>query len=284
MFAPLFRSNFACVNYLSGRRLFVKASALMLAGGSFVQAQNVQAVNATVLNRSARMRALSQRLVKLKAQQLLQVNLDATSDSIVATEKLISSHVQFLSASVPPTSKVRMETLGRLASALSAQARLTPTMESLSQTNALSLEVLNAADELTTEMQSLSKIKAIEVIMVAGRQRMLSQRMAKNYFLIAARVDSKESTNRIAADRKTFSDSMKLLGESPVADAKIKQELTNLATRYKRLDELVADTSDKGIAKANLTSVATVSEQVLASAHELTVLFEEALKSKEVGA
>jgi nitrate/nitrite-specific signal transduction histidine kinase len=133
-------------------------------------------------------------------------------------------------------------------------------------------------------MQSLEKVKAVEGVNIAGRQRMLSQRMAKNYFLAAARADNKEAAAKISADRKLFTDAMKLLGESPVADAKVKQEHANLASRYKKYEDLVADLSDKGTTKANLAQVATMSEQVLASAHELTVLFEEALKSKEVGA
>jgi hypothetical protein len=148
----------------------------------------------------------------------------------------------------------------------------------------MSLDVLKAADELTTEMQSLAKVKAVEVVNIAGRQRMLSQRMSKNFLLAAARVDSKEAATKIAADRKLFTDSLKTLNDSPVADAKVKQELVNLASRYKKLDELVADVSEKGLSKSNLSSVALMSEQVLASAHEVTVLFEDALKSKEVGA
>jgi Type IV pili methyl-accepting chemotaxis transducer N-term len=269
---------------ISDRRVFLKSSVVVLGSGTLVHAQNVEAVNATVVNRSARMRALSQRLVKLKTQQFLQITPDATSDSIVATEKLISSHLQFLSASVPASARPRVDTLSRLATALVIQSKVSPTAESLIQTNAASLEILKAADELTTEMQSLSKIKAVEVINIAGRQRMLSQRMAKNFMLAGARVESKEAATRIAADRKLFSDSMKTMNDSPVADAKVKQELANLASRYKKFDDLVADTSEKGLAKSNLTAIATMSEQVLASAHELTVLFEESLKSREVGA
>jgi Type IV pili methyl-accepting chemotaxis transducer N-term len=268
----------------SDRRFFIKASVFVLGSGTLVHAQNVEAVNATVVNRSARMRALSQRLAKLKTQQFLQVNPDATSDSIVVTEKLIGSHLQFLSSSVPVSSRGKVDTLSRLASALLVQSKASPTAESLMQTNAMSLEVLRAADELTIEMQSLAKAKAVEVVNIAGRQRMLSQRMAKNYFLAAARADNKEAAGKISADRKLFTDAMKLLGESSVADAKVKLELANLTSRYKKYEDLVADISDKGIAKANLAQVATMSEQVLASAHELTVLFEEALKSKEVGA
>jgi hypothetical protein len=268
----------------SNRRGFIKSSLVVLGSATLVHAQNVEAVNATVVNRSARMRALSQRLAKLKTQQFLQINPDATSDSVVATEKLISSHLQFLSSTVPASSRVKVDNLSRLTGLLLAQSKATPTAESLMQTNAMSLDVLKAADELTIEMQSLAKVKAVEVVNIAGRQRMLSQRMAKNYFLAAARADNKEAAAKIAADRKLFNDSMKVLIDSPVADAKVKQEHANLMNRYKKYEELIADLSDKGMSKQHLASIAVMSEQVLASAHELTVLFEEALKSKEVGA
>jgi Type IV pili methyl-accepting chemotaxis transducer N-term len=267
-----------------GRRVFVKAGVAVFFGVTLVHARNAEAVNAAVINRSARMRALSQRLVKLKTQQFLQVSPDATSDSIVVTEKLMASHLQFLSSSVPVSSRSKFDTVSRLTAALLVQAKSAPTVESLSKTNEMSQDLLKAADELTVEMQALAKVKAVEVVNLAGRQRMLSQRMAKNFFLAAARADNKEAAAKIAADRKIFSDSMKLLGESPIADAKIKQEHANLANRYRKFDELVADLSEKGLAKTNLVSMASLSEQVLASAHELTVLFEESLRTKEVGA
>jgi hypothetical protein len=284
MFSPVLWSDVSSKKSLNSRRLFVKGSAVIFASASLVHAQNAQAVNAAVVNRSARMRALSQRLVKLKAQELLQISPDATLDSLVATEKLMSSVIQFLSSSVPVSSRARMETLSRLSSTLLAQSKLKPTLEFLIQSNTMSLELLTAAEELTAEMQALSKVKAVEIVNTAGRQRMLSQRMAKNYFLLANRLDVKDAGTRINADRKSFNDAMKLLGENPLADAKVKQEHANLANRFKKYDELLADTSEKGMSKANLMSIAVISEQVLASANELTVMFEEAVKAKEVGA
>jgi Type IV pili methyl-accepting chemotaxis transducer N-term len=284
MFSSVSRSDFYLQIPENSRRLFVKTGFFLLASASLVHAQNAQAVNAVAVNRSARMRALSQRLVKLKAQQLLQINPDATSDSIVATDKLISSHLQFLTSTVPSSSRPKLDTLSRLATSLLAQAKVLPTVESLSQTNALSLEVLTAADELTIELQALAKVKEVEIINTAGRQRMLSQRMAKRYLLVAARVEMKDTASRMAADRKLFTDSMKQLSDSPLADAKVKQELANLASRYKKFDEIVADINEKSTSKTNQTSVATMSEQVLSSAHELTVLFEEALKLKDASA
>jgi hypothetical protein len=284
MASPVFTCQTSLKNSFSSKRFFIKASVLVLGSGPLVHAQNAAAVNAAVVNRSARMRALSQRLVKLKTQQFLQVSPDATSDNIMGTEKLISSHLQFLSSSIPPTSRNKMDALSRLVSSLMVQAKVSPTVESLIQTNALSMEVLKAADELTAEMQTLSKVKAVAVVNLAGRQRMLSQRMAKNYFLLAARADNKEAIARIADDRKQFNDAMKQLADSPEADAKVKQELVNLASRYKKYEEQLADTSDKGMGKGQLATIAAMSEQILVSANELTILFEEALKSKEVSA
>jgi hypothetical protein len=259
---PVFAVEKFLRKFPSDRRSFLKASVVVLGTGTLVHAQDASAVNAAVVNRSARMRALSQRLVKLKTQQFLQINPDATSDSIVATEKLMSSHLQFLSSSVPLTSRARVDNLGRLVDVLMAQAKVVPTRESLIETNAKSMDVLKAADELTVEMQSLSKVKAVAIV--------------------AARADNKEAVTRIAEDRKLFSEAMKQLADSPVADAKVKQEHANLASRYKKYEELIGDASDKGMNKAHLASIATLSEQVLASAHELTVLFEDALKSKNV--
>jgi hypothetical protein len=292
MFVSLFDSSspvLCCVSSSAlrptiTRRTFVRAGVVVFGSASLVHAQNVAAVNAAVINRAARMRALSQRLVKLKSQQFLQITPDATADMIVLTEKLIGSHLQFLSSSIPASSRGKFELVSRHAGLLVAQSKLSPTIQSLMQLNAVAQDSLQAADELTTDMQALAKIKTAEIINLSGRQRMLSQRMAKHFFLAAARADNKEAAPKIAADRKLFSDSMKLIADSPLADAKIKQQHASLANQYRKFDELVADLSEKGLAKPNLIVMATLSEQVLANAHELTVLFEEALKSKEVGA
>jgi hypothetical protein len=101
--------------------------------------------------------------------------------------------------------------------------------------------------------------------------------------LLAAKADTKEAANLIAEDRKLFSDALKQLAESSIADGKIKQELTSLGTRFKKFDELLADL-DKSANKAHLANVATISEQVLSGAHDVTMMFEDALKAKEVSA
>jgi Type IV pili methyl-accepting chemotaxis transducer N-term len=263
------------------RRNFSTYTLSILALTSLMHPSNAQALNVSLVNKSARVRALSQRLVKLKAQQFLQINPEATSDCLITSEKLLASHMAFLVSSVPPAAKKQIETLRALVATLMTQVSVSPTKESLALANKTSLETLAAADDLTSAMQAMAKEKSADIVNMAGRERMLSQRMAKNYFLIAAKVDSGDAGAKIDADRALFSENLKKLSASGVVDAKIKQEISVLAGRFKKYEELLSDKSEKAMAKANLSSVATLSEQVLATAHEVTGMFEDVLKVKE---
>jgi Type IV pili methyl-accepting chemotaxis transducer N-term len=272
--------SFHDLDLLNDRRTFLKATITLVGFGGLAHAQNADAVNAIAVNRAARIRAISQRIVKLKAQQLLAINTETTPDSIVATEKLLASHMQFLSSTVPSGIRPRLDGLSALTSKLVALSAIKPTKDSLAETNAMATATLKSADELATELQKLSKLKAVEVVNESGRERMLSQRMAKNYFLMSANVESKAISAAIDADRTQFSEILKRISESSVADAKIKQEISTAASRYKRYDELLADKSDKNLNnKQHLANIATMSEQILTSMHDITMMFEDIVKA-----
>jgi Type IV pili methyl-accepting chemotaxis transducer N-term len=263
----------------SNRRTILKASIALVGFGGLAHAQNAEAVNAIAVNRASRVRAISQRIVKLKAQQFLAINTETTSDSIVANEKLLASHMQFLSSTVPSGIRAKFDALGALTNKLTALSAIKPTKDSLAETNAMAMATLKSADELTAELQKLSKLKAVEIMNESGRERMLSQRMAKNYFLLAASVEAKTIASSIDADRAQFAEILKRMGESSLADAKIKQEIAAAAGRYKRYDELLADKSDKSLNnKQHLAAIATMSEQVLTSMHDITMMFEDVVK------
>jgi Type IV pili methyl-accepting chemotaxis transducer N-term len=148
------------------------------------------------------------------------------------------------------------------------------------QANSAATEVVANADFLTTDMVAASKQKAVAVINLAGRQRMLSQRMAKNYLLIANGILPKELPASIDADRKTYTEAMTAISAGPEADAKEAKGVAELSTIYKRFDVLVADRSDAGMAKPNLVTLATLSEQLLNAAHEVTLMFEDVVSAK----
>ena len=262
------------------RRNFVKIGLALSGLATLAQAENAQANNAVVVNRSARLRALSQRLVKFRAQQLLAIAPETSLDSVLAVEKLIKSHMLFLNSSVPTQARPLLSNLQATITTMFGASNTAITKDSLIQVNTAAAEVLKNADALTVEMVAISKQKAINLVNIAGRQRMLSQRMTKNYFLIANGIQTKELPANIDADRKLFTDSLAALGASPEADAKIAKGLADVAVLYKRFEPLVVDRTDAGLAKANLVNLATLSEQLLTAAHDATLLFEDAFTAK----
>jgi Type IV pili methyl-accepting chemotaxis transducer N-term len=266
------------------RRRLIKGSLALLGLGTLAHAQNAQATDAIVVNRSARMRALSQRIVKLKAQQVLQVSPEIATETLLAAEKLMKSHLQFLQSSVPSGFRGSIDLLTASVGDFLKLVKGASGKEELVALNDAAGKVLVNADKLTAEMVSASKQTAVAVVNISGRQRMLSQRMTKHYMFIAAGASIKDLPSLVDADRKLFAEAMTTLASNPLADSKVMKEITHLSDLYKKIDLLLVDRSEKAMAKPNLVSLAALSEQVLASAHDLTLLFEESVLAKSASA
>jgi Type IV pili methyl-accepting chemotaxis transducer N-term len=266
------------------RRRLIKGSLALLGLGTLAHAQNAQATDTIVVNRSARMRALSQRIVKLKAQQVLQVSPEIATETLLAAEKLMKSHLQFLQSSVPSGFRGSIDLLTASVGDFLKLVKGASGKEELVALNDAAGKVLVNADKLTAEMVSASKQTAVAVVNISGRQRMLSQRMTKHYMFIAAGASIKDLPSLVDADRKLFAEAMTTLASNPLADSKVMKEITHLSDLYKKIDLLLVDRSEKAMAKPNLVSLAALSEQVLASAHDLTLLFEESVLAKSASA
>ncbi len=167
-----------------------------------------------------------------------------------------------------------------LVTAMFAASNTAITKDSLIQVNTAAAGMLKKADVLAVEMVAISKQSAINLVNIAGHQRMLSHRTTKNYFLIANGIQTKELPANIGADRKLFTDALAALGASPEAEAKIAQGLADVAALCKRFEPMVADRTEIGLAKPNLVNLATLSEQLLTAAHDATLLFENTFTGK----
>ena len=267
------------------RRVFIKSAIALSAGSTLLVATASNANNALAVNRSARMRALSQRFTKLKAQQLLLGSSDAITDTLLSVEKTMASHMQFLASTVSdPKGKQLVEQLRVQEAVLVKFSAPAATKESVAATNKAASETLKIANDLTLVLEGISKAKEVSLVNLAGRQRMLSQRMAKQYFLIAATIEDKSTFAAIDADRTAFNEALKTLNDSTLATPKIKEELAKTGASFKRYDALLSDRTDKGSAKPQLISIASMSEQLLAQCNEITFQFEDLVKAKELSA
>ncbi len=127
--------------------------------------------------------------------------------------RVVAADVKTLSEEIRTLAKVCKNSVGQCFEQVQRCAESSQAMEdSLRQTLDLILEVSESIDSvpaiLEEQVNGLDRLRVVATtINVAGRQRMLTQRMAKEFLLICYGVDS-------AANRQNLSDSMGLFDSS----------------------------------------------------------------------
>lgn len=127
------------------------------------------------LNRAGRLRMLSQRLVRMVAADSLPDDTIALIDTNIGALGKSLSRASFgdlldaVEAAWPP--------LRALASSRPAGASITPAR--LLEIDRLAEQLLTHADQLTQQLEAAGLVTSLHVINISGRQRMWSQRFAK---------------------------------------------------------------------------------------------------------
>ena len=223
------------------------------------------------INRAGQLRMLSQRLVKLYALQCCPVRLPEVAgllaDSVAAVEANLATLARSLSR---PTFGDLVDAVavpwGRLRGALRAPAATAR----LPDVDALAEEVLAQAEQLTANLEIAAFATALHVINVAGRQRMLSQRLAKQALLSAL--------TGMAAEDGTAAElvgGFAYLQALPLSNAAIKAELA-LATSC--WDAVRAALQHAG-SPAGQERIARLSEELLGHFDALTELLERGMQA-----
>jgi hypothetical protein len=134
--------------------------------------------------------------------------------------------------------------------------------------------VLALAHQGTVQYEALSKKPVGKLVNVAGRQRMLSQRMAKSYLAVVLPVDAPASQQDIAAARKEFVAALDVLRNAPEANSKIKEQLALGDAQWMLFDHALQKTATGGTLKP-LSDVFVASENLLEVMDRVTGLYAE---------
>lgn len=184
--------------------------------------------HAEAVNRSGQLRMLSQRLVKLyallaagvearDARMLMVQSLDRIDGNLATLARLLSrATFGDLLDAVQATWRGLRSELGQGA----LLARL-PALDSEAG------RLLEQADQMTTALESAGLGTTLHVINVAGRQRMLSQRLAK-HALLASLLQGEAGTLALAAaqqDVRAFEQAQAFLRQLPLSNSDIRADL-----------------------------------------------------------
>ena len=142
------------------------------------------ALYAEAVNRAGQLRMLSQRVVKLYALMCCGTVPPGTAGLLANSAGAVEANLALLARSLSrPTFGDLLDAVAGPWSILRGAVRTPAATARLREVDALAEEVLQQAEQLTANLEVAAFATALHVINVAGRQRMLSQRLAKEALL-----------------------------------------------------------------------------------------------------
>ncbi|WP_462387636.1 type IV pili methyl-accepting chemotaxis transducer N-terminal domain-containing protein [Acidovorax sp. Q11] len=232
------------------------------------------------INYAGWFRALSQRMAKAYCQQYLQVLPGAAVDVLGLARKMVQSGSGELARGMqtgrwPADVGRQLEEVQKQFALLNQLTATQPTQTALVVAASDQADrTLLIAQTVTESIEKLAHAPSARLVNLAGRQRMLSQRLAKNYFLNAAKVESKVVQAQLVSDAADFRLALQALKAAPVSTPAIRNELELADSQWLFFESALRRAADD----AGLHTVATTSERLLGVMDKLTNLYEVALR------
>lgn len=247
--------------------------AVLLSGYDNFAMAEINDINSAI-NKAGRQRMLSQRMAKAYLQVGQNIDTQRSAKILESSIALFDRQLVELKnyASTPEVkstfTKLEKEWLAYKDVLIGAS----PSLEGAKKVLEISDSVLKLSHEGTLQLVSLSKSESGPLVGVAGRQRMLSQRMAKLYQALNWGVTPANGAAELAKARKEFDVGLKALSSAPVSTQVIKNELELARQQWMFFESALGNSgSDKAM---QATTVATTSERLLDAMDRVTSLFE----------
>jgi len=260
------------------RRVLVQgAMAATLFGAGTARAQ-VSDLN-DAINKAGRQRMLSQRMGK--AYLALAQNVEENLARQVLDRSLALFDRQLVElkayAANPELKDTYLALEGAWSDYKTSLIGAAPTKAGGAAVMASAGKVLALAHKGTQQYEALLNKPIGKLVNVAGRQRMLSQRMAAFYFASSIQADGGAAQAEIGKARSEFLAGLQLLRSAPEATSRIKDELQLADAQWLLFDNALQKSTSYG-ASRQLSDVFVASENLLQVMDRVTGLYSE-LKS-----
>lgn len=260
------------------RRSFL-SSVILLAGGlSLTVGSQAQVVNLNdAINKSGRQRMLSQRLVKAYLQIGMDVETAASKkilDQSMATfdRQLIELRVFASDASLRTTLSDIDKLWMNYKQLLVGKA---PNPHDAKSLLLLSEDLLHMADQATSLLEKQAGSKGGKLVNLAGRQRMLSQRMAKYYQALQWEVAPANAHQMLEQARKEFVAAQATLNAASGTQTSIRDQLMLAQSQWVFFDAALHQAAESRNRRQSASNVATTSERILEVMDRVTDLYQQ---------
>ena len=228
------------------------------------------------VNRAGQLRMLSQRMVKLHAMQLLQPD-EAPKTALKDAFQRIDDNLKVLSQNF-----AQPELAGLIKQAvltwdgLKRKLKKQPLAQDMGVIDGLAEALLAQAEQLTSQLGHAGAVPPLQVLNLAGRQRMLSQRFAKFALLQALGKAGEGDVGKAAMHeaRQSFEKAQHYLNNIPLSTPEIGQLLAAAKLDWKRL---LAGAEHASV-PAGQAEIESASEALLSGFEELSATYESSMQ------
>lgn len=197
-------------------------------------ASKVTADTVELVNIAGRQRMLSQRIAKdymyagegiavSKAQKQLQVSL----------EELKTAHKRLVSSINNPEIQNLLTFVEMSTEDFEATSKEPFNVDNAQLILDLSESMLEGSQYVVTSLENLTKVKSAKIVNIAGRQRMLAQRIAKYYIAYQAGIKDKNTVEQMKAAVKLFTESHEMLMKNENNTPEINRKLNEIDRLWK---------------------------------------------------
>ncbi|MDP1928432.1 MAG: type IV pili methyl-accepting chemotaxis transducer N-terminal domain-containing protein [Thiobacillus sp.] len=225
---------------------------------------------ASAVNIAGRERMLSQRIVKAYLMLGQGIAVDDARTLLQGSINQFESQLAALKA-FQPTPAVRsavakLENAWKKCKPLLAAA---PSKAAAAELYDVNEALQQAAHSVTVAYEGVTLAPIDHLIGIAGRQRMLSQRMAKFYFYRTWELYDDQAYMELHLSRAHFTAVLNQIERSPLASAQVKAGVARIRREWEPYQQVLFANQEPAKMRRDAPRVAELSERVLAVTEEL---------------